>query len=339
MSIVEVAKLAGVSKSTVSRVINQAGGVNPDVVRNVIKAMEQLGYQPSARRRGRKPHSRRGIRTGNILLLGLGYGAGELYRMPVFPALLHGVEKAVREAGLYLVLGGYHPGESLPAALAGNQIDGALLLGRSEVLSPVIRSRLEGIAVVGLMRGFEDHKPPVDRVLYDNAAVGPLAAKYLLERGHKSVAFINARPDHPAFAARRAGFVAAIRDSGAAVLELITATAPQDVAQEHAQYQSLVARLTESGVRAVFVPNDAQIPLLYRALEEVGKAPETEIDIISCDNERQFLSLNPRPATIDINLELVGRRGVQQLLWRLAHADETSRITILIEPLIVPAEP
>jgi LacI family transcriptional regulator len=309
------------------------------VAKNVVKAMEQLRYHPSARRRGRKPYSRRGIRTGNILLLGLGYEAGELYRMPVFPSLLHGVEIAVREAGMYLILGGYHNGESLPAALGGNQIDGALLMGRSEVLTSVIRARLEGIVVVGLMRGFEDHKPAVDRVLYDNSAVGPLAAKYLLGRGHQSVAFVNAHPDHPAFAARRAGFVAAVKEAGATILELISPSAPQDITEELAQYQSLATRLAQSGIRAVFVPNDAQIPMLYRALETVGKSPGEDLDIISCANEQQFLSrLNPRPATIDINLELVGRRGVQQLLWRLAHPNESSRITVLVEPLLVPAQ-
>jgi LacI family transcriptional regulator len=153
------------------------------------------------------------------------------------------------------------------------------------------------------------------------------------------VAFVNAHPDHPAFAARRAGFVAAVKEAGATILELISPSAPQDITEELAQYQSLATRLAQSGIRAVFVPNDAQIPMLYRALETVGKSPGEDLDIISCANEQQFLSrLNPRPATIDINLELVGRRGVQQLLWRLAHPNESSRITVLVEPLLVPAQ-
>jgi DNA-binding LacI/PurR family transcriptional regulator len=60
------------------------------------------------------------------------------------------------------------------------------------------------------------------------------------------------------------------------------------------------------------------------------------LEIISCDNEEQFLSrVAPRPATIDINLELVGRRGVQQLLWRMRHPEARNRITVLVEPRLV----
>ena len=61
-----------------------------------------------------------------------------------------------------------------------------------------------------------------------------------------------------------------------------------------------------------------------------------DLDVISCDNEQQYLSsLKVRPATIDINLDLVGRRGVQQLLWRMKHPEEPSRIDVLVRPRIV----
>src|SRR5258708_3300439 len=104
MSIVEVASLAGVSKSTVSRVINQLPGVAPAATEAVRKAMEELGYRPNVRRPGRKPKERQGIRTGNVALLTMGESPAQLYRMPVFPAMLHGIERALAENGLNLMM-------------------------------------------------------------------------------------------------------------------------------------------------------------------------------------------------------------------------------------------
>ena len=95
MSIVKVANVAGVSKSTVSRVINHSGEVAPARAEAVRAAMRSMGYSPSMRRRGPKPLARRGIRTGNIAMLVMGMRPADLYRLPVLPPLLHGIERAL----------------------------------------------------------------------------------------------------------------------------------------------------------------------------------------------------------------------------------------------------
>src|SRR5215831_10072941 len=109
MSIVAVAKVAGVSKSTVSRVINNAPDVKPEVARLVLDAMRKIGYQPSPVRPGPKTSDRRGVRAGNVLLLAPGFSAAELYQLPVFPTILHGVEQEAVDAGLSLSLASLTP--------------------------------------------------------------------------------------------------------------------------------------------------------------------------------------------------------------------------------------
>ena len=69
MPISEVAKLAGVSSSTVSRVINNHPSVAPETVTSVRNAMQQLGYAPSERRPGPKPSFRSRTGTANIAFL------------------------------------------------------------------------------------------------------------------------------------------------------------------------------------------------------------------------------------------------------------------------------
>jgi len=338
ISIIDVAQLAGVSKSTVSRVMNHVPGVNPDVTKAVQSAMERLGYQPSARRRGPKTAARRGIRTGNILFLVLGYNVANLQQMPVLPALLHGIEAAVREAGLYLVLAAYHPNESLPAALGSNQVDGVLLFNprtAPDESPPSIKSRFERVPTVGLMRGFDEPWPRMDRVLYNNASVGTLAARYLLNRGHTRIAYINIERDHPAFIERQRNFVASAQAAGAHVVELVCPRRPEEIVNENEEFQTLVKAAAAQEVTGIFSPTDNQLPPLYSALGHAGMHPGKNLDIIACDNQQRILSgLSPKPASIDINLEMVGRAGVHWLLWRLANLDKENRITLYVEPFV-----
>lgn len=336
MSITKVAHLAGVSKSTVSRVINQSAKVAPEVVKAVQSAMAKIGYQPPLRRRGPKPLSRRGIRTGNIALLAMGMPAADFYRMPVFPSLLHGVERALAEQGLNLILANLGQSEGLPAVLATGQADGVLLWGRWDAMPDSIRARLREIPIVWIGREHSDDEGEFDHVFYNNAAVGPLACRYLLHRGHRRLAFVDVVPEHTAFAQRHRDFVAAARK---AQLEVAVAAVDRSGrAGTFSSYLALVDQFTQKRATptGMFVPTDALLPELYHALRERDITPGHDLDIVSCDNEEQFLSrLSPRPATIDINLDLVGRRGVQQLLWRMRHPEQKNRISVLIEPTLV----
>ena len=343
MSIVEVAHLAGVSKSTVSRVINQSPKVAPSVAQTVRDAMQRLGYEPALRRRGRKPASRRGIRTGNIALLVMGMRAGDLYRLPVFPSLLHGVERQLAEHKLNLILANLGVEEGLPAVLNGNQADGLLLFGRWDGMPASVRAKLRQLPAVWLVRGHSDAAGEFDHVFYNNASVGPLAARYLINRGHRRLALLNAVGRHPAFAQRHHDFAAVVEEAG--FTPKLVVSMGEEGAVNSSVFESLVDQLLEGPESqrptGLFVPTDVQVPEVYQALRARGIEPGRDIEIISCDAQQQFLSgLTPRGATIDINLELVGRRGVQQLLWRMRNPEVKNRITLLVEPtLVLPESP
>ncbi|HAI12082.1 MAG TPA: hypothetical protein DCM28_10285 [Phycisphaerales bacterium] len=343
MSIIDVAKEAGVSKSTVSRVINSVPGVTEGVRQNVLDAMERLGYQPSVRRPGPKPISRKGIRTGNVMMLVMGFEPHEIYRMPVFPSLLHGVEIALRETGLNLVLAGYDPNQPLPAGLASDQVDGILLMGQVTSLSQAIRNKLANIPSVGLMRGYDDVINVCDRVIYNNKSVGPMAANHLLELGHKRTAFLNFDTFHSAFARRQIDFKETMESAGGSVIDLQTKE-PQNHAADplgnlRPHIEQLKSMPEDQRPTAICCASDAVLPDLYMVMMELGIKPMVDMSIISCDNEKQIISrLNPKPATIDIRTEMIGRQAVRQLTWRFANQDEPSRITILIEPVLVKPE-
>src|SRR5262245_43986797 len=100
MSISDVAKLAGVSSSTVSRVINNHTRVAPETAQKVRKAMQSLGYTPSERRPGPKPSFRSRNGTANIAFLVL--GASRSRATPAFEELLRGVSVAASRHDLNL---------------------------------------------------------------------------------------------------------------------------------------------------------------------------------------------------------------------------------------------
>lgn len=341
MSIVRVANLAGVSKSTVSRVINHSDEVTPAVGRAVREAMRSIGYQPSARRRGPKPLSRRGIRTGNIAMLVMGRRPANLYRAPVLPALLDGVERALAEHGLNLVLASLAADEDLPPILRSRQADGLLLLGKWDGMPENVRAALRAFPAVWILREHSDVEGEFDHVFYRNAAVGRIAARYLRGRGHRRMGFLNLEAHHAAFAQRQEDFVEAIRAAEGERAEVVAIGAESTDAAS-VDGASTIDRLLERlpAPFGLFVAADAQVPGVYHALESRGLRPGKDVDVICCDNEEQFLSkLSPRPATIDIAPQLVGRRGVQQLLWRMRNPGERNRISVLVEPrLVLPEE-
>ena len=78
---------------------------------------------------------------------------------------------------------------------------------------------------------------------------------------------------------------------------------------------------------------------LYSSLARRGLAVGSDVSMISCNNERSLLSnLHPGLTSIDIHADFIGRRAVDQLLWRIAHPLEPNTVQLLAEPTLVVRE-
>jgi len=339
----DIAAKAGVSNATVSRVLNASAGVTPDIERKVRAVTERLGYQPRVQRPGPKTTGRKGLRTGNILLFFAGFNAGVDYGARGYPSLMRGVGRALHDAGLKMMLAGLEHDGGIPAALDAREVDGVLLFVYSDPgkLSNSALALLDGIPTVSLMRDYAAFHDRFDQVLFSNARIGPMAADYLIGRKHRRLAFTNERPNHPAFRERLAGFTSHAQAAGIDVLSLVGPRDADTYREQVVFAESFAERLLTATPRptGIFVAADYQIPQLYQALERRKIRPGRDVEIIGCDNEAFFLDrVAPRPPTIDPCLELLSDRGVQQLLWRMAHRDVTNRMRLVIEPMLVPAD-
>ena len=339
MSIVHVARLAGVSSSTVSRVINNHPRVSSEAIRAVKAAMEKLQYAPSDRRPGPKPGSRSGAatRTATIALLVLGTSKDRA--TPAFEELMRGVSNGAAQWDLKLVYHHIADPASLPSQILDAPIDGLLLHG---ALPPATtRERLRRYPTVWLM-GNRRRPDWGDQVMPDTYEIGDKAARYLLSRGHKRLAFINLDQSHWPFRVTSQSFAAAAHDAGVEC-DLVETARDNDNAYWRqfaiSTAEDLAKRFAELNPRptGVFVADDMQVAIVQPALQRAGiTIGPGEVEIISCNNERPYLiGLSPKPAEIDIRVEAIGYRGVERLLWRLNNRTVPERILTAVEPIVL----
>jgi len=339
---VEVAKLAGVSHATVSRVINRRSDVSPDSVQRVREAMRRLRYVPPAKRRGPKPKAS-GVRTGNLGVLFFSESP-TLATSPITAYVLHAIEQEAAANGFSVMLGQVTAAGGLPQSITSGQVDGLLLHG----LPPTgeVRQQLSRYsACVWLLSQRRRRGYWGDRVSPDNQAIGSLACRYLLDRGHPRVAVLSMDMGHLGFAARTEGFVETAREAGVPCKDLVARQAVLGLSEpspnEEAQYEALIDELLATpGQRptGLFIPRDAVTIRMYRALRRRGVMPGRDIEIVSCDNIPALDGLDPRPTTIDVRPEEIGRRAVEQLVWRIHQRDAPLNVTAMIEPRLVPGD-
>lgn len=340
MSIAEVAKLAGVSRATVSRVINKRSGVSARVAQVVREAVRELGYQPPPlhQRQGRR--SPVPPREGGGLIAVVVLDDLYVYTPGVFAAHLCGIEREAAENGLGVLIVHLPITGRAPAALVSPRIEGLILLGSraDEEAAPWI-ARLPSVWLSS------HHGRRGDTVLAGNQQISRIAVEYLLGLGHRQLGYVAAMPTYPAYPARAEAFRFHAAQAGVSADVFMDAPgeAPafSDLSALQASLTHQVDRLLAAPRRptGLFVPNDLFTAMVYVALRARGAEPGRDLDVVSCNNEVAYLvGLHPRPATIDIGAETIGQRALEQLLRRIRHPTESRQVQIAVTPVLVPPE-
>ncbi len=176
---------------------------------------------------------------------------------------------------------------------------------------------------------------------------GRMAAKYLLDRGLGKLAFLTPWPVSPSQHARGEGFgfTAYQNETKVEMIvpspgepQIVTESDFNDINHVEKCVALLVDRFLALSPRptGLFVPLDFFTAIVYRQLDKRGIRPGRDLTIISANGELCFLAgLNPRPATIDIGGETIGRRAVEQLLSRIRNPKEARGLRMIVEPVII----
>lgn len=336
-SITEVAERAGVSVATVSRLINGSDNIAKPTVDRIRKAMLELGYVPRAVRPGPRPKVRTGVKNGSVMFLALyPFSPTEMFSMPAFPALIGGIQNTLMDAGLNLIFAHSPKGQNVPPALAAGKVDGVLLMGNVMRFSRQLAGKLKDAPTVWVFREHNDPDCEFDHVLYDNSVVGVIAARHLRAQGHEYVGFVSPDTAHTAYIERRAAFAEECRKLVMKVEFYEPKKAPAG-SNEMLIATDLAGRLAGGSKRptGLFVVSDTFMLPFFGALERNGIRPMEDIELIGCNNDITRLNqMHPRPATIDIRLNEVGRKSVEQLRWRMQHPHDGT-LEIKIKPMLI----
>lgn len=339
MTAVEIAKLAGVSVATVSRVINNSDSVRPATAAQVHRVFEKAGLDRELLRRSNRSSANGGkrMRQTSIAIATVAQSHAAWFRLPVMAAVVGGITREAKNNALGVQLEDAWTADELVGAFTSRRVSGALVFVPAGA-DPELPPKLRNLPIVRVM-GESLVWAGIDHVGADNEAAGAMAAEYLISRGCRRLGVMSHSP-HWEFVRRRAhGFdCTAYRrglspapkmfflsedgnqgnDSDYLGSRVSTAETPEELVQAFA------ANLASSPHRmGIFIPRDEETVLIYRLLFNRGIIPGRDCEIVSCDNEDVRLSaLEPRPASIELGTEEIGRRAIQRLISRMSHPDE-----------------
>ena len=338
MSVSRIAEISGVSKATVSRVLNGRPGVHANNVKAVMEAARQIDYATpdktvsKTKGGGRSTVTVAYLRTDKELMTNYADTGRLVYE---------GLAAAAAEQGVDLICGSASSVDRLPEVVRSGRADGLIMAGMSP--SPAISDRLKALPQVWVtsFRTADDVY-----VLPGNEQVGAMALEYLRQRGHQRLAVVNAFAHHPAMASRSMFFEFSARQRGLSVASYVAeqAAGPSSEPEYWNQLEASLDRLmeelaaTDDRPTAVFVPGTSSIAMAYRAAQRLGLMPGRDLDFVTCGGEVEVMTLHPRPGIVDISPQEMGRRAVRILMSKLQNPD-VRHGTIAVEPRLVAGEP
>jgi LacI family transcriptional regulator len=308
VTIKDVAKLAGVGLGTASRVVSGKGSVSPATLERVRKAIEELDFRPS--------HAARSLLSGSSRMIGVYVPVlkGTFY-MPI----LQTIDGELRAAGLHMVVAfGHGEGDERRQYLEGIEFliergcDGLIVMGNGlyEADLGVLGSKLASLVV--LNHRFDSI--PEQCFSADHTQGGALAARALLERGHRALAVIAGPASAPDNVARITGFMDELNRAGIDTGALWVAES--DFSPEGGW--SAAQELAGSGYpfSAVFCANDEMALGAMSYFQQAGIGVPEQVSVIGYDDTPSAEFSAPRLTTVHVPWNDVAHNALNALLER-----------------------
>jgi DNA-binding LacI/PurR family transcriptional regulator len=296
----DVARLAGVSHQTVSRVLNGQLNVRQETRERVLQAIEQLGYRPNAVARALV--TRRARRIGVVSASTRLFGPA---------STLLGIEQAARAAGYTLTVTSTEGMDgaatrSAVSAMADQSVDGIIVIAPNEGAARGIRGLPSAVPVVAVEAAYSDDVPVAS---VDQAGGARLATEHLLSLGHRSVVHITGPADWREARERIDGWRAALSNAGLA--------SPPVLAGDWSPasgYRAAAEIAGKPAITAVFAANDHMALGLLCGLHERGVRVPEQVSVVGFDDIPESEFLIPSLTTVHQDFDEVGRRGLRLLM-------------------------
>lgn len=320
---IDVARAAGVSTATVSRVLSNAGTVKPDLAERVMEAVRRTHYVPDSTGRALR---RQRSDVWAVIVSDI--------QNPYFSRLVASIEQIATANGLSIVL--CNTGEDLDrerrfiANAISQRMCGVILTAASEAdenVELLTRARIATVVVDRRVGSYEG-----DSVLLNNVLVGRLAANHLIERGHQRVLCLfgpsAASTTFDRYLGFQAAWTEAHRDRHG--LQLVEA----NIHAEGARQATASALARAHPPTAIYAANAVLSMGVYRAVQESGRRMPEDVSLIGTDDADWTTMVSPQVTLISQPVEEMGTRAASILLERMEDPDGEPHHVVVSPSLI-----
>ena len=322
-TIYEVAKLAGVSLATVSRVINDSGRVSERTRDKVLAAMAQLDYEPN--------NIAQSLATSRSNCVGV--LVSELYG-PIFGAMLSAIESELRKAGKFTIFAAGHSiaekEEESIRFLTSRKCDALILHVEAlpnEFFSIKQNDMLPFVLLNRAAPALEDRC-----ISLDNEQGGYLATRTLLQAGHRAIGYISGPLSWGDAAARFEGHKRALAEAGVGYDERMLVEGTYMESSGATAMEQLLARGLP--LTAVAVANDEMAAGAMDVLRQAGRSIPDDFSLVGFDNVRWARFLHPKLTTIEYPVAEMSRMAAQWVLKNV-YGQEDINLRHVFQPRLI----
>ncbi|MEO3889505.1 LacI family DNA-binding transcriptional regulator [Nonomuraea sp. B5E05] len=316
VTLADVAKAAGVSRTTASLVLSGRGRelrISQDVEQRVLRAAERLQYRPNI--------VSVGLRTGTSRTIG--FVSDTVATSRLAGDMIKGALEAARDRGFMLFIGETEGDAELERlllqAMQDRQVDG-LILASMFTRTIKVPKAITAVPAV-LLNALPEQPTPLPAVLPDEVEAGRTAARALLDAGHREgIYLIGAGPglrDVPRESVAAVERLIGIREAlGAAGVEVAGARTCPDWQPEHgfAATRDLLGAIRP---RALICFNDRIAMGAYQALDDAGLAVPGDVSVVSFDDHPIASWIRPKLTSVALPHDELGRRAVDVLFTEI----------------------
>ena len=339
LTLEEIGRRAGVSRSTVSRVINNQESVSDAVRQRVLQVIKETGYQPHAAAR-----SLAAQRT-HIIGLVIPRSVQSIFTDPYFPLLIQGIVKACNAHQYTLSLFMFHSEaeekELYPRVVSRSLTDG-VIIASSQAGDPLIPRLLQShMPFVLIGRPLDAGKPRIQRpgveeqneasyVDVDNVVGARNAVTHLVRHGRQRIGHIAGSQKTSVGVDRRQGYIDTLMERGLPVRDEWIVEGDFLEASGYLAAQKLLAR----GVDAIFAASDKMAFGAQRALREAGLGP-ADVAVVGFDNLEDAATAQVPLTTVRQPIRQIGVIAVETLLDLIENRESAPQRVLLPTQLIV----
>ena len=305
MTIKDVAREAGVSVATVSRVWNEAAFVSPETRQRVAAVATRMGYSPHGAARSlitRTTH------TLGVLLPDL-YGE-------FFSEIIRGIDHTAQAAGYHILVSSSHDSkDEIDAALRSmrGRVDGMIIMSPDLEAQQTLHA-LQGSFPVVLLNGGAESKA-FDTITIENHEGAREMALHLVAHGHTRIAMICGPRRNYDAAERLRGYQSALTESGIALAESLVVQGDFSELAGHRAVKQLLD--LQHRPTAIFAANDSMAIGALSALREAGLRVPEDIAVAGFDDIPMARYMNPPLSTVHVDISKLGERAAALLLSSL----------------------